>query len=120
MILGIGTDIVEVGRLQSAVEKWGDQFLNRVFCPEEIEYSYRHKSPYPHLAGRFAAKEAILKAFGRNAGIAWKDMKILNDPDGKPCCVYQKPFDNEILISLSHTQHYAVANAIIQTRSEGA
>ena len=120
MILGMGTDIVEIDRIKAAVEKWGDQFLRRVFCPEEIEYSYQHTFPYPHLAGRFATKEAVLKAFGRNAGIAWTDMKILNDRNGKPCCFYQKPFDDEILLSLSHTKHYAVANAIIQTKQKNA
>jgi len=113
-ILGTGIDIIEVDRIAKAIERWGDHFLNHVFCPEEIDYARQHKSPAQHFAVRFAAKEAILKAVGDNSHLVWKDMTILNDKNGKPYCVYnKKKIKNTVHISLSHTQIYAVASAII-------
>jgi holo-[acyl-carrier protein] synthase len=113
-ILGTGVDIIEVSRIEAAIERWGEHFLNHVFCPEEIEYAQTHKFPSQHFAARFAAKEAILKAIGDNAHVSWKDMKIVNDKHGRPVCIYaDKKFKNKILISVSHTKRYAVASAII-------
>lgn len=63
MILGIGTDIVEISRIKEAVYKWGNRFLNRIYTEKEISYCYLRKNPFAHLAGRFAAKEAVIKAF---------------------------------------------------------
>lgn len=114
MILGIGTDIIEIDRIQKAVSRWGDIFLAHVFNDEEIQYSLKYKFPAPHLAGRFAAKEAVYKAIGNNRHLGWKDINILNDADGKPYCVLKdKKFKNKILLSISHTRHYAVASAIV-------
>jgi len=62
MICGIGTDIVDVGRIRKAVERWGDRFLKRVFTEAEVVYCLAKANPYPHLAARFAAKEAVMKA----------------------------------------------------------
>lgn len=115
-ILGTGIDIIEVARIQKAIERWGEHFLGHVFCPEEIEYANAHRNPAQHYAGRFAAKEAILKAIGDNAHVSWKDMKILNDQHGRPYCEYaDRKFKNKILISVSHTENYAAASAIITT-----
>ena len=114
MIFGTGIDIIEVERIAQAIERWGEHFLNHVFTEEEIVYAQRHRYPSQHFAGRFAAKEAVLKAFGKNSHIHWKDIAIANDEDGKPLCRYSgKNFTKKILISISHTQTYAVANAII-------
>lgn len=63
MIIGIGTDIVEIERIKKAVEKWGGRFLNKIYTEKEISYCYLRKDPFAHLAGRFAAKEAVIKAF---------------------------------------------------------
>jgi holo-[acyl-carrier protein] synthase len=113
MIQGIGIDIVEVKRIQKAIDRWGDHFLNQIFTAQEINYAKKHKNPTMHFAARFAAKEAIYKAAGRK-DLSWKDVTILNDKDGKPyCLVHKKSFKHKILISLSHTKIYAVANAII-------
>ena len=72
------------------------------------------KNPNQHYAARFAAKEAVFKAFGNRPEITWKDIEVLNDDYGKPCCRFkEKKFNNKILISLSHSKNYAVANAII-------
>lgn len=114
MILGCGIDIIEISRIADAIKRWGDSFLNHVFTKEEIEYAKKHRYPNQHFAGRFAAKEAVLKAIGDNAHVNWKDIKITNDKNGKPVCRFTKRnFKHKILISLSHTQNYAVANAII-------
>lgn len=113
-ILGSGIDIIEVSRIERAIGRWGDHFLRHIFCEEEITYAQKHKNPMQHFAGRFAAKEAILKAIGDNAHVSWKDMKIKNDTHGRPFCEYSdKTFKHQIQISISHTSNYAVASAII-------
>lgn len=114
MVLGIGTDIIEIDRIDKAIQRWGDGFLSHVFNKEEIEYARKYKFSAPHFAGRFAAKEAIYKAIGDNKSLGWKDIKILNDPNGKPYCVLNdRKFVNKILISISHTRNYAVASAVV-------
>jgi len=114
MISGTGIDIIEIERINKAIKRWGKNFLEHIFNPEEIEYASQQHFPAQHYAARFAAKEAVLKAFGDNAHIGWKDIKILNDKNGRPLCVYaDKKFKKQILISISHTKIYAVASAII-------
>ncbi|MEK6727296.1 MAG: holo-ACP synthase [Candidatus Omnitrophota bacterium] len=114
MILGTGVDITEVRRLKQAVEKWGKDFLNRIFTKEELENAKTRGSLYQHLAGRFAAKEAVFKAVG-DKNLTWKDVQILNDKEGKPLCVLLngKGKRLDVHISISHVKTYAVANAII-------
>jgi len=113
-IIGTGVDITEVRRLRQAVEKWGKDFLDRVFTRDELENAKSRGSLYQHLAGRFAAKEAIFKAMG-DKHLSWKDVQILNDKEGKPNCVILngKGKKLDIYISISHVKAYAVANAII-------
>ena len=114
MILGTGIDIIEVERIENALKRWGDVFLNHVFLQAEIDYANSHRFPAQHLAARFAAKEAVFKAMGDNATVRWKDIEITNDAQGKPICVYHnKNFKNRIMVSLSHTKNYAVASAVI-------
>ena len=114
MIIGTGADITEVRRLRQAIEKWGEEFLNRVFTQEELENAKTRGSLYQHLAGRFAAKEAVFKALG-DKDLNWKDVEILNDKEGKPCCKILKPKNKKIdvHISISHVKTYAVGSAII-------
>ena len=119
MIIGTGVDITEVRRLRQAVEKWGSAFLNRVFTKDElINARKRAASLYQHLAGRFAAKEAVFKAFGE-ADLNWKDVEIINDLDGKPCCriLNGRGKNMDIHISISHVKSYAVANAVITKKA---
>ena len=118
MILGIGVDITEVNRLKKAVEKWGNDFLNRIFTQEELRNAKTRGSLYQHLAGRFAAKEAIFKAIG-DAKLSWKEVQILNDKEGKPLCniLSKKGKDINVLISISHVKTYAVANAIVTQKN---
>jgi len=121
MIAGTGIDIVEVERIKSAVEKWGESFLNRVFTDSEISYARRRRFSSEHLAARFATKEAVLKAFGDNKWVDWKNIEIFNTESGKPGIrLYgylgklkkQRKIDN-IVVSMSHTKDYAVANVIL-------
>lgn len=116
MITGNGIDIIEVERIAKAIERWGDGFLTHVFTKEEIAYAKKQKNPQEHFAGRFAAKEAVLKALGDNSHINWKDIQIQKDKNGKPVCFLTKNKNKrKIFISLSHTKNYAVASAIITT-----
>jgi holo-[acyl-carrier protein] synthase len=114
MIIGTGIDIIEIDRIQKAVERWGDAFLNHVFTPEEIAFARKFKFPYRHYAGRFAAKEAVFKAMGI-PDLSWQDVTILNEADGKPVCHdNNKKFKHQPLISISHSRDYAVASAIVE------
>ncbi len=114
MILGTGVDIIEIVRIQKAVERWGELFLKHVFSPLEIENAQKFKFPYQHYAGRFAAKEAIFKAMGISH-LSWHDLTIINDSNGKPVCHYNNiDFKHRLLISISHTRNYAIASAIVE------
>ena len=78
-ILGIGLDATDIPRLATVFERYGQRFLQRVFTPGEIAYCTRRRNPAPHLAGRFAAKEATMKALGtgRSRGVLWKDIEVV-------------------------------------------
>lgn len=114
MIIGTGVDITEVRRLRQAVEKWGEEFLSRVFTAQELKNAKSRVSLYQHLAGRFAAKEAVFKALG-DVKLTWKDVEVLNDREGKPHCrlLNGKGKNVDVYISISHVKTYAVANAVI-------
>jgi holo-[acyl-carrier protein] synthase len=124
MILGIGIDIIEVARIQASHEKFGERFLNRILHPNEISYCLSYKVPAPFLAARFAAKEAISKAFGTGIGaqLGWRDMEIRRKESGEPFVVLhgggqelmQARGAQRVLISLSHTQTYAAAVALLE------
>lgn len=122
-IAGIGIDLVRIERIKKTVEKWGDSFLNRVFTRNELDYSYSHVLPYPHLAGRFGVKEAFLKAIGTGwgRGIGWTDIEVLRDETGKPKVILYGNLNNlilkkrikEILVSISHERDYAIAQVVL-------
>ena len=125
MILGIGIDIIEVERIQSSFEKFGERFLKRILHPNEISYCLSHRVPGPFLAARFAAKEAISKAFGTGIGaqLAWQDMEVCRKESGEPFVILhgagQKLLamrgGRAVLVSLSHTQAHASAVAILES-----
>ncbi|MDD2751909.1 MAG: holo-ACP synthase [Candidatus Omnitrophica bacterium] len=118
MMITTGVDITEVRRLRQAVEKWGEVFLDRIFTKVELENAKKRGSLYQHLAGRFAAKEAIFKALG-NARLGWKDVEILNDPEGRPYCKISNDLarNKDVQVSISHVKNYAVANAIVTQKT---
>src|SRR6266436_5803819 len=86
MILGTGIDIIEVSRIRASYEKFGERFLKRILRPAEIAYCLSHRFPAPFLAARFAAKEAISKAFGTGIGkdLGWQDMEVGRRESGEP------------------------------------
>src|ERR1700760_3468255 len=95
MILGVGIDIIEVSRIAASYEKFGERFLNRILHPAEISYCLSHKVPAPFLAARFAAKEAISKAFGTGIGaqLGWQDMEVGRKESGEPYVVLSDKAD---------------------------
>jgi len=120
-IVGIGTDIIEVSRIEKMIDKHGQTFLKKVYSEKEIEYCQPRKGAKQHYAGRWAAKEAVLKTFGTGwaKGIQWNEIQLLNETGGKPKIVLtgaaekwaQKIGIDEIQISISHCHKFAVAFA---------
>jgi holo-[acyl-carrier protein] synthase len=120
MGLSVGVDIVELDRIQRAVERYGDRFLRRIYTPEEIA---RYRNRLPELAARFAAKEAVSKALGVGLnhismeGIGWHEVEVLPDPLGKPLVgltgraleLAERQALRQWAVSLSHGRDYAVA-----------
>jgi holo-[acyl-carrier protein] synthase len=121
-ILGIGTDIIECPRIGKMIEQHGELFLRRVYTDREIRYCQARKHAIEHFAGRWAAKEAILKALGTgwSRGIAWTDIEVRNGQTGHPrvlVCGGAKEAAmrrgiGDILISISHCRTYATAYAL--------
>jgi len=124
MILGVGIDIIEVARIAASYERFGERFVNRIMLPDEIAYCQSHKQPAPFLAARFAAKEAISKAFGTGIGaqLGWQDMEIRRKESGEPYVVlhgkgeelFKARKAKRLLVSLSHTQNYAAVTAVLE------
>lgn len=121
-VFGIGIDIVEVERIATAVQRHGDAFLDRIFTAAERQYCESHKRPCLHYAARFAAKEAASKALGTGIGgdAALHDLEVINDSRGAPAlrlagaaaAFASQHGISTILISLTHADHYAAANAV--------
>jgi holo-[acyl-carrier protein] synthase len=121
-ILGLGVDIVEIARIDGAIERQGQAFLDRLFSPAEQAYCKPHRNAARCYAVRFAAKEAVAKAFGTGIGaqLGWRDVEVCRRESGEPFVVLhgtgaetaRRLGIGEILVSLSHSERYAVANAI--------
>jgi len=128
MILGIGIDLIEVERIRASHAKFGERFLQRILRDPEIAYCLTHRDPGPFLAARFAAKEAISKAFGTGIGkhLGWQDMEVGRKESGEPFVILHGgglQLLNErggriVHLSLSHTEHYAAAMAILESAGE--
>lgn len=118
-IQGIGTDIIEIKRILQSIKEHKDRFLNRLFTKDEIAYCQKSSIPERHFAGRFAAKEAVAKAFGVGIGkeLSWKDIEITKDERGRPIvklsdATFIKFKEPNIMVSISHCKEYASAVAI--------
>ena len=116
----VGIDIIEVSRIKESVESHSETFLKRVFTPKEITYFLKYTIPYTHIAGHFAAKEAISKALGVGIGasLQWKDIIISHNEHGAPLVNFSpnivKTFNiTATNVSISHCKEYATAIAII-------
>ena len=121
MIKGIGIDVVEIKRMQRAIDEWGSVFLNKVFTLQELSYARSRKNTTHHIAARFAVKEAVAKALatGWSGGFRWKDIEVKNDSSGKPSVllyghVKELLKDSRVLVSISHSESVVVAMAIIE------
>jgi holo-[acyl-carrier protein] synthase len=114
MIVGVGIDIIEVGRIQRAMEK-NPRFCDRIFTEGEVRYCEGKKNRFQHLAARFAAKEAFFKALGRHVG--WTAVEVVNLPTGQPRLVVRAQGDlgfAQSYISLSHLSDHALAVVILE------
>ena len=124
MIVSVGIDLVEVSRVQSAVERLGRRFLERVFTPAEIAYCESKSSRFVHYAGRFAAKEAAMKALGTgwSGGVAWREIEILPSDGAAPHLTLRghalARFEGlgaaRAHVSISHTREHSVAQVIFE------
>lgn len=117
-------DVTEVARIAASMERFGDSFLKRILHPDEIAYCRNYQNPAQYVAVRFAAKEAISKAFGTGIGaqLGWHDLEIRRRESGEPYAMlhgggkalFEARGAKQLLISLSHTQHYAAAVAVLE------
>jgi holo-[acyl-carrier protein] synthase len=127
-VIGLGIDMIECERIEHSLERFGKRFMRRVFTEGEIAYCQSMKYPARHFAARFAAKEAFSKAFGTGIGKAmgWRDIDVRKKESGEPFVILSGSADslarerkiNSILISLTHTNHHAVAIIVLEGMSE--
>jgi holo-[acyl-carrier protein] synthase len=124
VIIGTGVDLAEVSRIKASLERFGDRFRNRVFTPGEIAYVERKANKYERYAGRFAAKEAGMKAIGTGwrRGVRWQDFEVVNLPSGRPTLkLYGVAADTArqlgvtaIQLSITHTSELGMAHVILE------
>lgn len=121
-VVGIGVDIIEVARIRASLERHGERFYAKICTAGEVEYCSRMRDPAPFFAARFAAKEAVSKALGTGIGSAcgWLDIEVRRKASGEPFIVLHGAGAEtakrlgiaQMLVSLSHTEHYACAQAV--------
>ena len=112
-----GVDIVDVDRIKSSIEKYQDKFLSKVFNKEELDYCNSKSNPFIHFSGKFAAKEAVMKAVFSSKklnSIGFKDISIINNNNGAPIVYIRGHSEKNINISISHTNDTAIAFAIFK------
>jgi holo-[acyl-carrier protein] synthase len=125
MIVGTGIDITEVRRIESAIRRFGRRFLERVFTPEEIRYCESKANKAERYAGRFAAKEAAMKAIGTgwSRGVRWQDVEVRRFPGGRPTMAFhgkaaefaQKLGAVRTHLSITHTEQQAMSQVILES-----
>jgi holo-[acyl-carrier protein] synthase len=124
VIVGLGVDITEVDRIEQAIARHGRAFLERIFTPEEIAYCERHRNSAERYAGRFAAKEAAMKALGTGwrKGVRWLDVEVTRNPGGKPSIALRgvaREFADKlgvrhITVTITHSGNTALAQVIFE------
>ena len=129
IVLNLGLDIIEVDRVQQMHERQKDRFLDRVFTQEEQDYCLAKSNPYPHLAARFAAKEAVSKTFSTGIGklFSWTSCSIYHGPRMQPLvrldeqgkALLEALGATDVRITLSHTKETAIAVAVLVSEPKG-
>lgn len=127
-IVGIGLDLVKIARIRAMTERWDERFLRRLFTDAERRECLARPSPYASLAGRFAAKEAVLKALGTGwtGGVRWVDIQVLTEATGRPVATVAGGVEaltrqagvTGIHVTLSHDGDYAIAQIVLTNDSE--
>lgn len=127
MIIGCGIDLVKIERIEKIIKRWGDNLTSRMFTLLEREYCKKRKSnKYQSYAGKFAAKEALLKALGLGLiGVNWTEIEISNNELGQPIIktsgklniIVSKKGVSKYFLTISHTKDYAVAEVILESYS---
>ena len=125
MVVGVGVDIIEIGRIEEALNRRGVRFRNRVFTPAEIEYCEAQGSKYASYAARFAAKEAAMKALGKGwfDGISWTEIEVSRSESGPPSLSFlgnalerfQQLGGSRVHLSLSHSRDLAIAQVVMES-----
>ncbi len=125
LIIGMGVDLAEVERIQKAIERHGEPFLRRVYTAAEREYCEKFKNKYERYAGRFAAKEAAMKALGTGwrRGVRWVDFEVVREKGGRPTIrldgearkIAVELGVNRIALSITHTEAQALAQVIFES-----
>lgn len=124
MIVGLGLDIAEVDRIEAAIARRGPAFLERLYTPREVAYCERHKNKFERYAGRFAAKEAAMKALGTgwSRGVRWRDIEVTREPGGKPTLrlegvarqIAEGLGVKNISVTITHSGNFALAHVIFE------
>ncbi len=125
MIVGLGVDLIEIERVKQAHLKHGRRFIDRLFTPGEAKYCFHKKEPYPSLAGRFAAKEAVIKAFSHGFGGRWKwtQIEVVRELSGKPGLKLTGIMEklraqrkiNHMHLTIAHSKRDATATVIFES-----
>jgi holo-[acyl-carrier protein] synthase len=125
VIVGTGVDIAEVDRIRAAIDRYGQRFLDRIYTPGEIAYVERKANRFERYAGRFAAKEAGMKAIGTGwkRGVQWRDFEVANLPGGKPTLklhgeaarIAESLGVKNIALSITHTEALGMAHVILES-----
>jgi holo-[acyl-carrier protein] synthase len=121
-IIGIGMDATEIDRIEATIARYGDRFLRRIFTDGEIAYATRRRNPAPHFAGRFAAKEAAMKALGtgHSQGVLWRDIEVVRQ-GGPPQLRFQGGAAARAallhatgsLLTITHSETLAIAQVLL-------
>jgi holo-[acyl-carrier protein] synthase len=124
MVLGLGTDLIETGRVEASIARFGERFLERIFSPEEIAYCQRKKNAAESFAARFAAKEAGAKALGTgiSRGVTWREFEVNREASGKPSLHLSGRAAElagamgvrRIQLSLTHSREFALAVVVVE------
>ncbi len=126
MIYGIGMDLVQIRRIQEALQRWGERFQNKVFTPGEIRYCQKKRNSSPNFAARFAAKEAFVKALGIGIrrGVHWRDVEVQRGALGKPVLkltgraaeMCRKEKIEGVFLTLTHDGEYSAAMVVLEKK----